>query len=215
MLQRNYAALDAPLLSRLDALVGLHLQTTKPEVVFSAKCCNGYQGKYERVIEPEKNVVTPRQDRRRRARGRNAVSKAMRIDAGLASAVLDDVCRRAHASGGGLVVPTAAGNALPLRLQAQLVVDNNRSAALFQRFRLLLGPHSQLASPLALREDLRKASAEERNQTTSNRHGAYLVSPRTAPEALIRDLKSQRQWHERAMRGADGRLSEASPNPDG
>jgi len=119
------------------------------------------------------------------------VSKIMRIDAGLASAVLDDVCRRARSSGGVAIAPTAAIHSLPIRLQTQFAVDNNISAASFQRFRLFLGPQSGLASPLALREELGKAAAEEHTRATSNGDGAYLVSPRAALEAAIWDLRSR------------------------
>jgi len=188
VLERTYRSLNAPLLARVDALVSRHLAATRPEVV-TATFANGVKRTYRREIETRQDAVGLRQARRRRTQATKAVSKIMRIDAGLASAVLDDVCRRARSRGGVAIAPTAAIHSLPIRLQTQFTVDN--SAATFQRFRLFLGPQSGLASPLALREDLGKAAAEERNRATSNGDGAYLVSPRAALEAAIWDLRSR------------------------
>jgi len=57
---------------------------------------------------------------------------------------------------------------------------------------------------MALRNDLKKAATEDRNRTTSDGAGAYLVIPRAAVEALIFYLRRQDQFVERALRGADG-----------
>jgi len=122
----------------------------------------------------------------------------------MASAVLEDVCRRARTSCSVAVAPSAAVAALPLRLQSQFSVDNNISAAAFQRFRVLLGPKYGVASPLALRTDLRRAAVEEHNQASTNGQGAFLVSPSAALEALVFNLRRQGQFLERAIRGADG-----------
>jgi len=139
----------------------------------------------------------------------------MEVDAGLARAVVDDVCRRARASGGVAVDPNTAIDALPVRLQSQIIVDNNISAATFQRFRLFMGPGCGLASPMALRKDLNRAATEDRNRTASDGAGAYLVSLRAAVEALMFYLWRQHQFVERVLRGADGREMVATLPFDG
>jgi len=128
----------------------------------------------------------------------------------MASAVLEDVCRRARMIGGVAVAPSSLATALPLLLLPQFSAVNNISAATFQRFRMLLGPKCALASPLKLRTDLMMAAVEKRNQVTTNGQRAFLVSPRAALEALIFDLRRKGQFLERAVRGAGGRELVAS-----
>ena len=209
VLEQTYGTLNAPLLARVDALVSRHLMVTSPEVV-TVTLGNGHKRRYLREITTRKDTVKPRQARRRLVQAEEAVSKILRVDAGMASAVLEDMCRRARTSGGVAVAPSAAVAALPRRLQSQFFADNNISAATFQRFRMLLGPKCGLASPLALRKDLMRAAVEESNQATTNGQGAFLVSPRAALEALIFNLRRQGQFLERAVRGADGRELVAS-----
>jgi len=129
----------------------------------------------------------------------------MGVDAGFPRALMADVCRRALASGGVPAAPTTAIDALPVRLQSRFVGDNNISAATFERLGLFLGPGCGLASPMALRNYLKRAATEDRNHTKSDGAGAYLVSPRAAVEALIVYLRRQAQFVERALREADGR----------
>jgi len=203
VLEQTYATLNAPLLARVDALVSRHLIATSPEVV-TVTFGNGHKMLYRREIATRKDTVKPRQARQRLAQAGEVVSKILRVDAGMASAALEDVCCRARTSGGVAVAPSAAISALPLRLQSQFAVDNNIGAATFQRFRMLLGPNRGLASPMALRTDLKRAAAEERNHATSNGQGAYLFRPREAVEALMFNLRRLGQFIERLGRGADG-----------
>ena len=128
----------------------------------------------------------------------------------MASAVLEDVCRRARMICGVAVAPSSLVTALPLLLQPQFSADNNISAATFQRFRMLLGPKCGLESPLKLRTDLMMAAVEKRNQVTAKGQRAFLVSPHAALEALIFDLRRQGQFLERTVRGTGGRELVAS-----
>jgi len=112
---RRYGALDAPLLARVDLVVSRHSAPTRPEDIV-ATLANGKKRTYRRVIEPRKEDVSPRHARRRRAQAKEEVACMFHIDPGFASAVMDNVCRRARASGGVALSPTAAVSALPLRL---------------------------------------------------------------------------------------------------
>ena len=173
--------------------------------MMSETFANGKMERYRNDIEPRQADVGLWHARPQRARVQAAVSHIMGVDAGFALAVVDDVCRRARASGGVAVAPSTAIDALPVRLQSQFFVDNNISAATFQRFRLFLGPGCGVASPMALRNDLNRAAKEDRNRTTSDGEGADLVNLRAAVEALIFYLRRQDQFTERALRGDDGR----------
>ena len=181
----------------------------------TATSSNGQTRRYGREIEPREADVGLRHARRRRARVQAAVSHIMGVDAGFPRALTDDVCRRARASGGVAASPTTTIDAFPVRLQSQFVVDNNISAATFGRFSLFLGPGCGLASPMALRNDLKRAASEDRNHTTSDGAGVHLVCPRAAVEALIFRLRRQAQFVERALRGADGRELVATLPYDG
>jgi len=172
---------------------------------------NGKNRTYRRVIESRQVRVCPRHARRRCARAAADAARTLNVDPRFAAALMDDVDRRARASGGVAVIPTTAVTALPVRLQAQVLVDNHISCATFQRFRLQLGPPAcGLASPQRLCEEVRLAEGEERNLATTNEDGAYLVSPRAALEEVVFYLRRQGQFIERAVPGADGRLTVAT-----
>jgi len=190
----------------VDALVIRHLMATSPEVV-TVSLGNAHKRRYRREMTTRKDTGKPRQARRRLAQD---VSKILWVDAGMASAVLEDVCRRYSTIGGVAVAPSAAAAAPFVRLQSQFSVDNNISAATFQRFRMLLGTKCGRASPLELRMDLMRAAVEEHNQATAKGQGTLLFSQRAALEALIFDLRRQGQFLERAVRGANGRELVAS-----
>jgi len=210
VLHTTYGALDAPLLARLDLLFSRHLAASRPQDIVAA-FANGKKRTYRRVIEPRKEDVSPRHARRRRAQAKEEVARIFHVDPGVASAVMDDVCRRARASGGVALAPIAAVSALSLRLQAQFMVDNNKRGATFQRFRRLLGPREcRLATAQQLRAGLRSASEKEKKKATRNGDEVYLISRRAAVEALIFDLHRQNQFIERGLRGADGRAVAAT-----
>jgi len=210
VLHTTYGALDGPLLAHVDLLVSRHLAAIRPEDIV-ATFANGKKRTYRRVIEPRKEDVGPRHARRRHAQAKEEVARIFRVDPGFASAVMDDVCRLARASGGVALAPTAAVSALPQRLQAQFMVDNNVSKATFQRFRRLLGPREcGLATAQQLRAELRSASEEENNKATTNGDGVYLISPRAAVEVLIFYLRRKNQFIERGLRGADVRAVAAT-----
>jgi len=214
VLEKAYRSLDAPLLARIDALVSRHLGATRPEVM-SQTFANGNMKRYSRDIEPRQADVGLWHARRQRARVPAAVSHIMGVDAGFSRAVVDDVCRRARSSGGLAVAARTAIDALPVRLLSPFFVDNNISAATFQRFRLFLGPGCGLASSMALRNDMNRAATEDRNRTTGEGAGAYVVSLRAAFQALIFYLRRQDQFVERALRGDDGREMVATLPFDG
>jgi len=163
---------------------------TSPEMV-TVTLGSGHKRRYRREITSRKDTVKPRQALRRLAQAEEAASKILRVDAGMTSAVLEDVCLRARMSVRVAVAPSPAVAALPLRVQSQFSVDNNGSDATFQRFRMLLGPRCGLASPVALRTNLMRAAVEERNQAITNGQGSFLVIARAALEALILDLRRQ------------------------
>jgi len=90
ILEQKNGTLNAPLLARVDALASRHLMATSPEVV-SVTLGNAHGRRYQREMTTRKDTGKPRQARRRLAQ---AVSKISRVEASMASAVLEDVCRR-------------------------------------------------------------------------------------------------------------------------
>ncbi|OSX73436.1 hypothetical protein BU14_0348s0013 [Porphyra umbilicalis] len=117
--------------------------------------------------------------------------------------------------GGVAVAPTAPLSALPVRLQTQFIIDNNVSAALFHKLRLLLGPAACLASREPLRADRALAETEEPHFAGTNGGGAYLFSPRAALQATFDHALSKKQFLERLVRGEDGREIQATTSFSG
>lgn len=115
VLHTTYGALDASLLARVDLLVSRHSAPTRPEDIV-ATLASGKKRTYRRVNEPRKEDVSPRHARRRRAQAKEEVACMFHIDPGFASAAIDNVCRRARASGGVALSPTVSVSAPPLRL---------------------------------------------------------------------------------------------------
>lgn len=209
----SYSSLGAECLPLVAALLQRHLAETRPDQL-QVTYDNGRTRTYVRVPMPLKTVVQPRQARRRAFLAAMAVGQISRLDPGLLSAAVADVCRRATQSGGVAVVPSTATLAvLPVRQQTQFILDNNISGALWQRVRLFLGgPASGLASRESLRADLLRAQVLPQNQVTTNGQGAFLVSLRAAVQGMIDDLASRGEFIERALRGADGKeISAVSP----
>jgi len=186
-----------------------HLAATRPDKI-QVKFKNGRIRNYEMRFEPRKPVVAARQMRRRIGYASAAVARSLGLEPELITAAMDDICRRAMQCGGVAVAPTAPLSALPVRLQTQFIIDNNVSGALFQKLRLLLGPAPGRASRESLRADRALAEAEEPHVAGTNGGGAYLLSPRAAPQATFDHAVSKKQFLERLVRGADGREIQTS-----
>ena len=196
VVQRAYSSLKAPLVAEIGQLASQHLAATRPEMLV-VKLANGNQRTYARVSKPTNDEVGSRQARRRAALATTAVGGLFAVDPGLVVATMADSARRAAASGGIAVAPSAVLAALPARLQNQFLLDNGVSGSLWRRFRLLLGPRSGLATTQALRADMRAAEAEPRNAATTNGSGAFLVAARVALQGMIDDLCDIKQFIER------------------
>jgi len=211
VVRRVYSSLKAPLVAEIGQLTSQHLAATRPEMLV-VKLANGKQRTYARVSQPTNDEVGSRQARRRAALATTAVGRLFAVDPGLVAATMADSARRAAASGGIAVAPSAVLAAIPIRLQNQFLLDNGVSGSLWRRFRLLLGPRSGLATTQALRADMRATEAEPRNAATTNGSGAFLVAARVALQGMIDDLCDNKQFIERFVRGSDGaEIAYASP----
>jgi len=191
-----------------------HLANTRPNKIL-VKFKNGRVRTYEPVFEARKFVVADGQMQRRRAYASAVVARIFGLEPELITVAMSDICRRAMHCGGVAVAPAAALSALPVRLQAQFMIDNNVSGALFQRVRLLLGPAAGLASRERLRADRTLAAAEPQNAAGVNGGGAHLLSPRAALQAMFDHAGATGQFLERLLQGADGRQIEANETFDG
>jgi len=95
VLESTYDSLNLSLLALVDALVNCHLIATPPEIA-NATFADGVKRIYRREIESRQVAVGSRQARRRRTQANKAVSKIMRINDGVSTAVTEELCRRAR-----------------------------------------------------------------------------------------------------------------------
>jgi len=176
---------DAPDAGSVEALMHAHLQRKRPEDI-STVFSNGRTRTYKLFRVSIESVVSPRQDRRRRAMAAGVMSRAISADPSTVIAAVATILCRAKAHRGRAV---AALRSLSVREQLRFKVSNGISGVTWSRFRALFAlAVSGMATGQTLRAATAVASADPANAVSTTGDGTFLMSPTAAVQAMVDNL---------------------------
>lgn len=139
-------------------------------------------------------MVGPRQEWRRKAETVSLLSCRLGAKAADISLAIAVVHRMARANGCASVAPF---HSLTFMQQTQFKVAKRIRGVLWNNFRCFLGRSANgLASREAMRSDLSAAVAERAAAVTTDKLGAYLMSPRSTLQTLLDDLVAASNFFE-------------------